>query len=513
MMDHLSPLSPLPFRTAERLTPRANPNYDIYFSDEKIKSVVERCLPNVKKEQMNIEHLPSGKSFNNRIYFINLNEPVLNTRPEWKLEDKDVEVVKSNTQIQSSFLVLKIAGHPFGRNKVQNEVASLLLLEKHCPSVPCPKLIAWSDDGKKVRTPQFPRGFRDNEKKNVPVLAIQAEDGVPIENARKDTEGQGWMLLTREPGKPISPEDLSGKAGDELMRQIATHVATWRKDMPAAKAVGNLRIVGSGSQPGPAAVLYDKAILPGYDIHIDGLITNSSPQSPLGTAEKYAAFSLKSSLKKLKEGKLYGPTSDEVYDMVKRFLDVSLPKLSMFRYGFEPMVFTHDDLSTRNVLAVPHGNGGAKVSAIIDFEFAGFFPKDEEFANCLQNDNLEWPLRKYASFLDELKAREALPDALSTKIPGPSGLGNASDMALEFGASEFHQATILLRMCINAAPWWIKEEKGFTPEQLQAELVAAKGRVEKAIAWLESTIPETPDKGDRRRSRTSSSATKPTPKD
>ena len=209
-------------------------------SDEKIKAVVERCLSNVKNEQMNIEHLPSGKSFNNRIYFINLNEPVLNTRPEWK--DKEVEVAKSSTQIQSSFLVLKIAGHPFGRNKVQNEVACLLLLERYCPSIPCPKLIAWSDDGKKVRTPQFPRGFRDTEAKKVPVLAIQAEDGVPIENVRKDTEGQGWMLLTREPGKPVSSEDLSGKAGDELMRQIAVHVASWRKDMPAAKAVGNLRM-------------------------------------------------------------------------------------------------------------------------------------------------------------------------------------------------------------------------------------------------------------------------------
>ena len=509
MDHHLGPA--LPFRIAERLTPRANPNYDIYFSDEKIKSVVERCLANVKKDHMTIEHLPSGKSFNNRIYFINLNEPFLNTRPEWKPEEFQVEVAKSSTQIQSSFLVLKIAGHPFGRNKVQNEAACLLLLEKYCPSIPCPRLVAWSDDGKKVRTPEFPRGFREAEVKNVPVLAIQAEDGVIIENVRKDTEGQGWMLLTREPGEPISDEDLSGKAGDELMRQIAVHVATWRKDMPAAKAVGNLRIVGSGSQPGPAAALYDKSIVPGYDVHIDGLITNASPQSPLGSAEKYAAFSLKSSLKKLKEGKLYGETSDEVYDIVKRFLDNSLSKLPMFRIAFEPMFFTHDDLSTRNVLAVPHGNGGVKVSSIIDFEFAGFFPKDEEFANCLQNDNLEWPLKKYASFLDELKQRDALPEALAAKIPAVSALGNASDMALEFGISEFHQATLLLRMCINAAPWWIKEEKVFTEEELLAEQVAAKGRVEKAITWLEKSIPETPEKGDRRRSRTSSAATKPSP--
>ena len=498
-MDHLTPLPAFPFRTAERLTPRANPNYDIYFSDEKIKIVVERCLPNVTtKEHMTIEHLPSGKSFNNRIYFINLNEPVLNTRPEWN--NNEVVVDKSNTRIQCPFLVLKIAGHPFGRNKIQNEVACLLLLEKHCPSIPCPKLIAWSDDGKKVRTPEFPRGFRDTEIKSIPVLAIQEEDGKLIENVRKDTEGQGWMLLTREPGKPINLEDLSGQAGDELMRQIAVHVATWRKDMPKANAVGNLRIVGSGSKPATSGILYDKSILPGFDVHIDGLITNTSPPNPLSTAEKYAAFNLKNSLRKLKEGRFYGETSDEVYDAVKRFLDTCLAKLPMFRNALDPMKFTHDDLSTRNILVTRDGNGATKLSSIIDFEFAGFYPRDEEFANCLQNDNLEWPLKKYGIFLSELKDREALPEALAAKIPSTSALGNAPDHALEFGTADFHQATLLLRLCINAAPWWIKEERDWTREALETEMVAAKGRVDRAIASLEAMIPATPEKKDRRRS-------------
>ena len=510
-MDHLSPLSALPIRAAERLTPRTDPNYDIYFSDEKIKSVVERCLSNVTKEQMGIEHLGSGKSFNNRIYFINLNEPILNTRPEWT--NNEVNVTKSTKAIQSANLVLKIAGHPFGRSKIQNEVACLLLLEKHCHSIPCPRLIAWSDDGKKVRTPEFPRGFREAESKDIPVLAIQEEDGVLIQDVRKDTEGQGWMLLTREPGKPISDEDLSGKAGDELMRQIAVHVATWRKDLPQANAVGNLRIVGSGSQPGPAAVLYDKGILPGYDVHIDGLITAASPQSSLSTAEKYAAFCLKSSLKTLKKRTLLRHLTDEVYDMVKRFVDTSLSKLSMFRNAFEPMRFTHDDLSKRNVLVVPHGNGAPKLSAIIDFEFAAFYPKDQEFTQVLQNDTaLEWELRKYAIFLSELKKHEALPEALASRIPAPSALGNAHDNALEFGTPEFHQAALLHRLYINVAPFWIKDDVDWTEEEWEQEVVSVRDRVQNAIAKLEAMIPETPERKDRRRSRTSSTAEGSTPK-
>ncbi|OAG37346.1 hypothetical protein AYO21_08423 [Fonsecaea monophora] len=482
----------------DRATPRSNPNYDVYFSDEKIKTVVERCLPVVKREQMIIEHLPSGKSFNNRIYFVNLTEPVRTSRPEWK--GNEVDVTKTTTQIQSSFLVLKIAGHPFGRNKVQNEVASLLLLEKHCSSMPAPKLLAWSDDGKKVRTPQYPRGFRDTEPKNIPVLALKAEDGTPIEDVRKDTEGQGWILMTREPGRPLHPDELLGDAGDELMRQIAAYVATWRNDMPPAKAIGNLRIVGSNSTPQPAAVLYDKAILPGYEVHIDGLITNNSPPSPLTTSEKYHAFVLKNSLKRLKDGKLYDHTSDEVHELVKRMADQTLPKLPLFRYGIEPMIFTHDDLSTRNVLVSPDGSGGVKVSAIIDFEFAGFFPKEEEFAGTLQNDQEEWPLRKYAVFLSELKHSDALPENLALNIPPSSSIGNATDKCFEFGTSEFQQAVLLLRTTINTAPWWIKEEKGYNKEQLQEEMEAAKVRVEKAVKWLEEMVPaEEREKRNRRR--------------
>lgn len=487
---------PLPIRINEdRATPRANPNFDIFFSDGKIKSVVERCLPGVKQDQMNIEHLPTGKSFNNRIYFINLSEPVLTTRPEWK--NSDVDVDRSKTQIQSSFLVLKIAGHPFGRTKVQNEVACLLLLEKYCPSIPCPKLIAWSDDGKKIRTPQFPRGFRDTEPKDVPVLAIQAEDGTPMENVRKDTEGQGWMLITREPGRPINNDDLSGKAGDELMRQIAAHVATWRTNMPSAKATGNLRIAAKNSKPSPAGLLYDKAILPGYEVHIDSLITQTAPSSALTSTEKYYALLFKNALKKLKDKQLLQYLSDEVYNIVKQFMDNTFPKLPIFR-GTDQMVFTHNDLSARNVLAAPNASGGVNVSAVIDFEFAGFFPMYEEFAGHMQNDNEEWALKKWSVFLTELNKRNALPEAIAANIPAPSAVGNHPDKCFEFGTDEFHQATLLSRASINAAPWFIKEEKDYAKGELKKELNAAKARVENAITLLEGMVPDTPEKRSRR---------------
>lgn len=503
----------------DRATPRSNPNYDVFFSEEKIKTVIKRSLPHVKDEHMNIEHLPSGKSFNNRIYFVNLAEPIHSTRPDWSGAEVDVE--RTTRQIYSSSLVLKIAGHPFGANKIQNEVACLLLLERYCPSIPAPKLLSWSDDGQKIRTPLYSRGFRESEPKHNQVIAAQASDGVDVNAGRVETTRQGFIVMTREPGRPITPEDLLGPWGDKIMRQIAVQVATWRKNMTPAHAVGNLRLVGKNSKPSSSAICYDKAILPGLDVHIDGLITNAPPPSPLATCQLYTTYVLRCALKRLKEGGLYGHISDEVYDMVKRMTDKALPKLPMFqRQGtVESMIFTHDDLSGRNVLVSTTDSGTLAVSAMIDFEFAGFFPKDEEFAHHMQNEQEEWPLDKYGVFLAALKKAGALPESLaqplfpppppatalpSSSLPTSTSLHTASagpnaqhqhqhqprDKAFDFGGPEFHQAVLLLRIAINTAPWWIKEEQSYSAEQLKRELDDAKRRVETAVRWLEDMVPE-----------------------
>ncbi len=49
--------------------------------------------------------------------------------------------------------VLKVARRFWGLYKVQIEVSSLVLLERYCPTVPSPKVIAYSKAGLRVLVP------------------------------------------------------------------------------------------------------------------------------------------------------------------------------------------------------------------------------------------------------------------------------------------------------------------------------------------------------------------------
>ncbi|EXJ83738.1 hypothetical protein A1O1_07364 [Capronia coronata CBS 617.96] len=470
-----------------RATPRSNPNYDVHFSDSTIKTIFRRSLPVVKAEHVSIEQIPSGKSFNNRIYFINLNEPTTLSRPKWTATRTDA--TQSVGVDEAASFVLKVAGSSFGPSKPQNEVACLLLLERYCPSVPAPRVVAWSDDGSRIRTPLDPRGSRARS----PSWVLRTLTRVSRQNGESkygemETKGRGWILMTRVPGRIISMEDLTGVHGNTIMTQMAELVATWRKQMPPARAIGNLRLMGRTLVPPPSATLYDRAILPGLDVYVDGLIANESPTTPLNTSLKYFTHKLKAELRRLKTGELYEYNKEPVSKVVQRFIKEALPRLSMFDHGPETFVFTHYDLSPRNVL-VSATTSGVEVTAVVDLEFAGFFPLPEEFANTVENNQQEWPPHAYEVFLSTLKRLEALPEALSQSLLSPS-LGGTADIA--FGGPEFHQAVLLARIVGNTAPWWVKQESGLSDEELKRELTMARESVEKAVEKLEGMAGKEP---------------------
>ena len=101
-----------------------HPTYNVHLSAETIHKIVSAACPG--QSLLSFEPLSSSKSFNNRIYFL------------------EVENVEEGAQKQS--LVLKVSGQFFRPDKVQNEVPCLMLLDKHCPNVPVPRAIAWSED-------------------------------------------------------------------------------------------------------------------------------------------------------------------------------------------------------------------------------------------------------------------------------------------------------------------------------------------------------------------------------
>ncbi|KAK5065271.1 hypothetical protein LTR84_001109 [Exophiala bonariae] len=500
-------------------TPRSNPNYKVYFSDVKIKSIVAKSLDDVDPDEITIDQLPSGKSFNNRIYYVDIHtklrsgeESLVCSDASDTGEDEPLERITSRRTPATTSYALKVIGRGFDARKIQNEIASLLLLEKYCPSMNVPRVLSWSEDGMRVQTRSDPEGSVSLEEHDH--LPIEALRNVTISDQDKDLDmKQGWMLLSRVPGRIIYTEDLEGDQGTALMMQIAAYVAEWRKTMPRGKAVGNMILIPQAKAAPPAATLYARSILPGTDVYIYGRLTGHvQPSQPLTTHLEYVTHRLKSALRKLEDSEIYDYIRKPMTDLVHKFMRDTLPQLDIAvppekrrmadcSKAFpdqaetgEKMMFTHYDLSPRNVLVTEDDDGKLNVSAILDLEFSGMYPIYEEFANTLVNDAYDWPKHSYETFIAALRALEALPAALGHAgfcCKGVEGdrdyLGELQrDEVLPFGDLIFHQVCLVMRVIENVAPWWLKTSCNLTVNELQKELDGAYARVERAIKSLEA---------------------------
>jgi hypothetical protein len=211
-------------------TPPHHPTYNVRFSPETIKGILTIACP--VQRVLNIETLPSGKSFNNRLYFVDVG-----------LKDRDAPDERSSSDsgdsVQKQSMVLKVSGQFFGPDKVQNEISCLLLLEKHRPDVPVPRIVAWSEDGLTIRCYASAGLF--------PPMSVSVQD--PSSRPGIDIGGRGWVLMTRRPGRLIRVEDLQGPHSASLMRQLARYAAQWRQKMPRPDRIGNVKDVRDASGP------------------------------------------------------------------------------------------------------------------------------------------------------------------------------------------------------------------------------------------------------------------------
>ncbi|KIV91500.1 hypothetical protein PV10_06032 [Exophiala mesophila] len=494
-------------------TPRSHPNYNVHFSNAKIKAIVSKSLDDVDDDEISIEPLPSGRSFNNRIYYININtrlrvgEESVTSDTETETEEELEKITSRRTPATTSF-ALKIIGRGFDERKIQNEISCLLLLEKYCPSLSIPRVLSWSEDGEKVQTRSNPQGHTSLHE-----AFLAGLDGE--EDASKESVGQGWMLLSRVPGHAITLKDLKSPYGSSIMRQIAAYVANWRTNMPPGNAIGNLILLAQGEAPPPAATLYVRSILPGMDVYIQGRLTGHvQPTKPLVNHLVYVTHRLNSALRKLEEVEIYAHIQKPMTAMVRRFLQNTLPYLRLFansRVPQDPLlqsdglgqafvpqksVFTHYDLSPRNVLVTESADGVIEVSAILDVEFSGLYPEPEEFANTLVNDAYDWENESYAVFLEQLRELNAVPASLAQ--PNYTSYFEAKkfdddtkqekeiqDEIIPFGDVLFHQACLVMRIIENVAPWWVKELSGLSDDELKEELFGALRRVKRSIISLE----------------------------
>jgi hypothetical protein len=332
-----------------------------------------------------------------------------------------------------------------------------MLLDKHCPNVPVPRVIAWSEDGFTLRC----SSRSDNPQMLKPASAY--DSSLPVVTA--DTGGRGWVLMTRRPGRLLRVEDLEGPHCANLMRELATYMAQWRRKLPKADRIGNMKHVEDVSRIQQDDI-YESFEGDSLKVTIAGLLCcHQVPPKPITSYLDYYCIKLEDQLTKLETEDVFAAMRNEVSPVVREFAEKTLLGLSLFSGDkAAAMTFIHYDFSPRNILVSE--SSPPLVTGILDFEFAGFFPNEEEFTNNAIANKEDWPEEAYTGFLEEL-------ERLGERTP-LQGIDQES----------WKEACRLVQITEDVAPWYLSEGGTKGPE-LAAELSKSAERINLGIAEFE----------------------------
>lgn len=118
-------------------TPPHHPIFNIRLPAFLIRKIVQESLP--AAEFISATQLPTGSSYNNRIYVVQIRAPtVFRTSAVFGNE----QVIRDGEEE----LILKVCGRFWNRSITLNEVACLNLIKRNCPFLPVPRIIAHSAD-------------------------------------------------------------------------------------------------------------------------------------------------------------------------------------------------------------------------------------------------------------------------------------------------------------------------------------------------------------------------------
>ncbi|KAH6684855.1 kinase-like domain-containing protein [Plectosphaerella plurivora] len=415
--------------TTRPQTPPHQPLHGVRMSARGIDQLLRAMYPECVT--ISVAQLPSGRSFNNRIY----------------------NVKADRGQAGAEDLVFKLAGRFFKSDKIQNEVICLRLMEIHCPEVPAPRVRAWSEDGRSL------------------VRISSDGDGCETIEAPESEEGDhsgGWILMTRVPGEPVVPEEWDQKTMMALAHQLADMVATWRRKIPAIRHSANLLFCDRESVELSLSMSNMETDFPWTKAQgLIGVPVDATPRAkqPASLVEYYQ-MRLESALYEVETKDIYA-LNRNLCVLVRRFAAETLPRLSLASGPpkEKAFVFTHRDLSTRNILV--EGNP-PRITGVVDFEFSGFFPETEEFVNAFDDEPGDWPKGFTAAYRDELEIR-----GVATPLKS-------------FDQVVWDRILSLDRLVEHIAPWWLAGQE--SQEVLRDELEKAGEVVRREIVALENSL-------------------------
>ena len=408
-------------------TPPHHPTHGVNLTYEEIRTIITTIHPG--RQATSVDTLARGKSFNNRLYFVSTT---------WPGKEKEKQLR------HDSEVVLKVSGTNFGPEKARNEIACLLLLEYYCPETPAPRVLAWSDDCSTIQ-----------KKKS----SFQDKDGalrVSHEQIEISISQHHWILLTKVPGRTLCEADFSDLSAGSLMKQIAGCLAAWRSGIPGSFDVGNCDMVSDEQSTTPLVSIISNAKL---------LLCDKRPSAFPRTRLDYYKARLENEVDRLKQDDIFKSSRATLSEPLSDFFKDKLPQLELMKESGAPFIFTHYDLSPRNIL-VAEGLP-LTLTGIVDFEFAGFFPAEEEFTNLSITNKGDWPEELEKWLYGELDFIFSV-----TKESLPQGL-------------PFTQACSIIEMVNNIAPWWLLgREKSAETED---ELTDSRNKVLESMNDLQNT--------------------------
>ena len=444
-------------------TPPNHPTHRVSLSPGRINHIVSTLYPN---HTANITPAQRGTSYNNRIYYLDISpSPTSTTDP--------TPVAPSSSSLQA---VLKVSGHFFDHKKIQNEVASLLLLLRHCPEVPVPTVFAWSDDGRTIST--YAGSVADTSY----IDPISEVDGV----ARTKRRSQGWILFSRLAGRMLVNADLDGPSGSAILRQLAAYNHAWRSKIPHLPMFGNIRqrtpaeTARSPDHPPATSAMDEVYTIGGF------LLAYRYDPSPITTKLDYYTYHLKDQVHRVMTSRAYDDVRCYLVPIIADFIDRDLPRLSCVEDddGQAKAVFSHMDFAPRNVLVDAEEGVALKVTGMVDWEFAAFLPEMDEYTQAEVRQEDDWEKRHWRRMMKEVGklggSSPPLADLGSILDPGP-------ESAQVFDELEWKEICMLWRLIDNVAPWYVMEGSQ-THEELAKELDRAGKVVKDCIKELQSLI-------------------------
>lgn len=117
-------------------------------------------------------------------------------------------------------------------------------------------------------------------------------------------------------------------------------------------------------------------------------------------------------------------------------------------------VFTHQAFAPRNILVSPEANPPElTVTGIVDFEFAGFFPEEDEILTCMSRQADDWNEETFNSILAHM-----------------SRLG----MSVPVKKEQFDRLCILDNLIQNVAPWQMGNESIVVEASIKHAIAASE---------------------------------------